>query len=70
MAVHDKTQGHGVGRQLVQFLENYCRERGFKKIVLDSRYPARGFYARLGYSEFGEIYDKIGLKHIDMKKVL
>ncbi len=70
MAVHDKLQGKGVGRQLVRFLEDYCRKEGMKEIQLDARYPARGFYAKLGYSEFGEIYEKIGIDHIDMKKML
>lgn len=70
MAVHDKTQGQGVGRKIVEALEEHCREAGFKEIHLDSRYNARGFYEKLGYTEYGEIYDKIGLKHIDMKKVL
>ena len=70
MAVHDKLQGRGVGRALVEALEDHCRQNGFKEIHLDARYPARGFYARLGYSEYGDIYDKIGIKHIDMKKTL
>lgn len=70
MAVHDKLQGQGVGRKLVQALEIYSKANGFKEVHLDARYPARGFYAKLGYEEYGEIYDKIGLKHIDMKKML
>ncbi len=70
MAVHDKTQGKGVGRQIVTALENHSREIGLTEIHLDSRYPARGFYAKLGYTEYGDIYDKIGIKHINMKKSL
>lgn len=70
MAVHDKAQGSGLGRELVTHLENYSRAAGLVEIHLDARYPARGFYAKLGYTEYGEIYDKIGMKHIDMKKEL
>ena len=70
MAVHDKTQGKGVGRQIVAALEKHVQNAKGKEIHLDSRYPARGFYAKLGYTEYGEIYDKIGIKHIDMKKIL
>ena len=70
MAVHDRLQGKGVGRELVMALEDYCRKNGFKEIHLDARYPARGFYAKLGYTEYGAIYDKIGIKHIDMMKKL
>jgi predicted GNAT family N-acyltransferase len=70
MAVHDKIQGKGIGRKLVEFLEEHARNLGLREIYLDSRCTACRFYARLGYNEYGTIYNKGGIPHIHMKKFL
>jgi predicted GNAT family N-acyltransferase len=70
MGVHDKIQGKGIGRKLVEFLEEHARNLGLREIYLDSRCTACRFYARLGYNEYGTIYNKGGIPHIHMKKFL
>ena len=42
-------RGHGVGRRLLDFAENYARERKLTQVFLDSRPGAVGFYERRGY---------------------
>ncbi|CAF0767813.1 unnamed protein product [Didymodactylos carnosus] len=68
MAVHNKIQGKGIGRKLVQALEKHVRQLGVKQIELDSRCTARTFYARVGYEELGTVFEKGGSPHIRMKK--
>ncbi len=68
MAVLDKYQGLGLGAKLVRHLEGLAKERGLKEITLDARYSAIPFYEKLGYECCSDIYDKIGIKHRDMRK--
>lgn len=70
MAVDAALQGKGIGRKLVAALEAYAKERGATEIILDARWDARDFYNKLGYSEYGEEYTKIGLRHINTRKYL
>jgi len=69
MAVHDKIQGQGIGRKLVKFLEEYARMLKLQEINVESRYTVRGFYSRLGFNEYGTVFDQIGIRHINMKKL-
>ena len=70
MAVLDKFQGQGIGAKLVRYLEEIAKERGIGEIMLDARFNAIPFYEKLGYECYSEVYDKIGLKHRDMRKIL
>jgi GNAT superfamily N-acetyltransferase len=48
-----RTRGHGVGSALIDAVERNCRERGVKRIFLETERPnerARNLYARHGYS--------------------
>ena len=49
MAVAGKHERQGIGRALVNILEQYARNACRKTIVLDAREPAVGFYEKLGY---------------------
>jgi len=57
-AVHPQHQGIGVGRRLVEECEAWARERGYRRMALDTAEPAhelRALYARLGYAEVGRV---------------
>ena len=41
----------GLGRKVICEAEDWIRELGFNKIVIDSRDVAVGFYKKLGYNE-------------------
>ncbi len=52
--VDPDAQAHGIGKQLVMALEQFLARNGVMKYRLDtliSNASARGFYARLGFSE-------------------
>ena len=70
MAVDTSTQTRGVGRLLVERLEEEARARGIARIELHARVTARGFYAKLGYVEYGEELTEVTIPHIAMRKVL
>jgi GNAT superfamily N-acetyltransferase len=70
MAVDGGAQTRGVGRLLVERLEEEARARGIARIELHARITARGFYAKLGYVEDGEPFTEVTLPHIAMSKAL
>jgi ribosomal protein S18 acetylase RimI-like enzyme len=49
-------QGQGIGKFLVEFIENRCRKQGIKIISLisDNRSKAFGFYKKLKYKDYPE----------------
>lgn len=52
-------QGRGVGRQLMQAVEQAALAAGLAELTLQSTITAEGFYARLGYVVLREIDDGI-----------
>ncbi len=71
MGVLEEYRSHGIGRRLVESLEEAAREKGFEYIILDSRQNAVGFYIILGYEVVGESYLLFdSIQHYKMKKQL
>ena len=50
MAVEKEYEGNGIGRMLVNALEQEARNKNMCTVILDAREPAVGFYQKLGYS--------------------
>jgi predicted GNAT family N-acyltransferase len=50
MAVEKEYEGSGIGRVIVNALEQEAINRNINSIMLDAREPAVGFYQKLGYS--------------------
>ncbi|GAA5816497.1 hypothetical protein MFLAVUS_010026 [Mucor flavus] len=68
-AVLSDARGLHIGQKLVKVFIQYCKENGFDKIVLHSRYQGRGFYAKMGFViEEGDdaIFDEDGAPTIRM----
>ena len=54
--VPERLRGQGIGSQLMARAEDVAREHGCVGIWLDTyAFQAPGFYAKLGYVQFGEI---------------
>jgi len=71
MAVLPEWQGRGVGRALLDSLEQAARELGMTRIRLDAREGAVGFYARNGYRDAGPGPLLFGsIRHRVMEKAL
>ena len=71
MGVASHAQGLGVGKKLVQYLENKAKEKGIQKIILQSRENAVGFYLKCGYTKMEKTYLMWGeIQHYLMTKEL
>ena len=72
--VDEAYRGKGVSRQLMTFLEDAARKKGYQKLVLEtgrSMHVAVGFYRSIGYSERENYGPYIGMeKSICFEKVL
>ena len=56
MAVSDDYQGMGYGSEIVKVLGNIAREKGSRKIILQSRENAVKFYEKNGYEIIQKSY--------------
>lgn len=71
IAVLKEYRQGGVGRLLVQALEEDARQKGMKSVLLDGQCSAEGFYRKLGYvTEPGEPFLDAGILHVRMTKLL
>ena len=72
MAVNERYQGKGIGRQLMEHMEEIARNKGCKETILHAREIALPFYEKLGYDItekshllFGEIQHFLMIKHYE-----
>lgn len=70
MAVAHNAQGAGIGRALVLEAEKTARHHGMASIVLHARQVALGFYEKLGYRAYGDVFTEVGMPHFMMEKAL
>lgn len=71
MATDNRYRGQGLGRRIMEYLEQAARDRGVKVLVLNAREDAAGFYARLGYKVVGPGPLLFGvIPHLAMSKPL
>lgn len=70
MAVLASHRGSGIGALVLDALEREGAARGVRQIKLSAQLSARGFYERCGYTAHGDVYDDVGIPHIDMEKQL
>ena len=68
MAVTPSHQGQGLGRRLMEELEQELRPRGFREFELHARRTAEGFYHRLGYTTEGGEFTEVTIPHVRMVK--
>lgn len=70
VGILDEFRGIGLGRYLIEFIENLARERGYTQAKLMGRMSCKGFYVKLGYQAVSEPYDYKTIPHLDMTKTL
>jgi GNAT superfamily N-acetyltransferase len=69
MAVNERYQGKGIGRQLMEHMEEIARKKGSKETILHAREIALPFYEKLGYRSIEKshlLFDEI--QHYLMNK--
>jgi predicted GNAT family N-acyltransferase len=70
MAVLAAHRNEGIGRRILQALEDRAREVTLEGIVLHAQVLSKGFYEREGYQAFGPIFSEAGMPHVKMHKSL
>ncbi len=70
VAVLESHRQHGVGRSLMEALEQRAIECGLHQIRLSAQVRVLPFYERLGYSRHGEVFLEAGIEHLAMSKTL
>lgn len=65
-AVYEQFRGTGVGKQLVLFLIQYCKDKGYEKQYLNAQVVAQGFYEKLGFRARGNRFMEAGIVHTTM----
>ena len=63
MAVEERTQGMGIGKKIMSYIEDKAREEGLSEIVLHARENARRFYESAGYGFVAKSYVLYGVIH-------
>ena len=70
MAVSRPLRGSQLGRDILLLLVDIAALRGDREVCLHAQCSAEGFYARLGFARRGEVFDELGVAHVEMFKSL
>jgi len=70
VAVDDKYQGQGLGKELSLVAEEYARQKGFTVMFCHARKTAAPFYQKLGYRIVGNEFVEVNIPHYVMEKDL
>lgn len=68
VAVLEEYRKHGVGKALMEFIEEYAKNNNIKELKLHAQLPVKDFYIKLGYIEKGSIFQEAEIDHIKMIK--
>ncbi len=66
LAVKKEYRKKNIGFQICKFIIDYCNNKGYKNIWLNSQIGAKGFYEKLGFKPQGETFFEAGIEHIKM----
>ncbi|QMU54410.1 MAG: GNAT family N-acetyltransferase [Nitrosopumilus sp.] len=66
MGISSKYRSKGFGKLSLDEIKSYSKNANKSKIILDSIYDVRNFYAKSGFVQFGNIYCKVGIPHVNM----
>ncbi|ELY72680.1 GNAT family N-acetyltransferase [Natrinema pallidum] len=70
VAVRKSHRDDGVGRALMNALEQRAIDAGITALKLHSQTRAADFYRSLGYERHGEEFEEAGIPHVEMRKAI
>ncbi len=70
VAVIEAARGRHVGVRLIGDALERARQLGATAALLHAQTRVEGFYARLGFVAFGDVFEEDGIPHIAMRKPL
>ncbi len=63
IAVRQEWRGKGYGHQLVNYMLDYARERGYKTTKMHAQTYLDDFYSQHGFVKHGDIFKEAGIDH-------
>lgn len=70
VAVDNKYQGEGIGKELVKYAEQRAKDAGFHRMIMHAMLSVVNFYEKMGYVQEGEIFEENGITFAKMVKEL
>lgn len=67
-AVLPEAQGQGVGKALLQDITNFTKNEGGGRLWCNARLSAIGFYAKYGFRQTGNTFNRNGVDYEIMEK--
>lgn len=68
ICVRKEYRKYGLGRVIIEGLEESARKAGKTAFKLHAQVQASGFYRKLGYREASDIFEEDGIPHVIMEK--
>ncbi|OGS40907.1 MAG: hypothetical protein A3K77_03325 [Euryarchaeota archaeon RBG_13_31_8] len=66
IAILKEYRCRGFGKELTNFLINYCKRKGFNEIHIHSQIYVSSFYEKLGFKSIGKNFLEANIEHIEM----
>ena len=66
MAVKHPLRGAGIGHALLGGLLPAAKERGYNQVLLHAQRSAQPFYEQAGFAATGDVFDEVGIPHVQM----
>ena len=66
IAILEKYRGRGFGRQLTDFLIEYCKQKDVDEVCLHSQTNVTDFYKKLGFKIRGKPFFEADIEHVEM----
>ena len=66
MGILPKFHSKGFGKLALEEIKNLSRNSNMSRLILDSIFDVRGFYAKSGFVQDGDVYSKVGIPHVKM----
>jgi len=67
VAVLRPYRGEGLGRRLMERVENEAREQDCSRMRLNAQTHVEDFYAKLGYETVSDVFPEAGIPHVEMQ---
>jgi len=66
MGILSEYRSKGFGKLTLEEIKTHSKKTNKSKIILDSIYDVRNFYAKSGFVQMGDVYYKVGIPHVKM----
>jgi predicted GNAT family N-acyltransferase len=70
LAVLRSARGRGLGKKIMYALIDQAKKQNINRVYLGAQKHAIGFYKKIGFSEYGDAYEEVGITHVHMEKLI